>query len=523
MHELLAHDELKPLRQKLEGLGSTSNADTEAEKARSANQVMSLIDAWFDVDVACQNGRIADGSPTLSGCTGANAVVYLLGAGGASKSAAMYQIKYLSKESVDISASASTLVDAAIHNRDYESTADDAGEASRNAKYFAQRVLNSVNMELDSTQAAAMVLGHRSSTHTDLMDYHYGSDMAKVARQCALFGSSGVGPDSDSDSDSDSDLDSEPEQDSVGKDSIGAGMERIRKAHDEHEDTGEEERKVMVDLLASESKTSKRGLSGIYKAADGTPTPMSSGRIYADRDKQLKKLFPVAFGLMFKLRRMNAKDKEWHTKEVASEKHDVTAGRPCERYRLLEPNPLHDSHIIVKKAKWGVPCFAGNSPPTFPVEPRGKLTKAFLRRRHDCARWWFSNFCSWDRDSWDPTDNEDPPDMTYEGWCSHMTELKKLAERRKLNETVEQFVTRYDAHAQLTVIENIMGGFTIPKETAAMSTAFRQRARTLWNGDGKEKMPTGGPGNKGVDKETAMLMNKIHEKVLNPGPEFSLV
>ena len=58
------------------------------------------------------NGIIVDFSRVLSGCTKGNAVPYTLGAGQGSKGASMYQIKYMGKDCVEISASASVLVDA---------------------------------------------------------------------------------------------------------------------------------------------------------------------------------------------------------------------------------------------------------------------------------------------------------------------------------------------------------------------------------------------------------------------------
>ena len=124
-----------------------------------------LLKAWSDRGLCCRNALIADGSPTLSACTGSNAAVYVLGAGASAKNAGMYMAKYMTKDSVEISASATVLADAAKHNRKHISTADNNDDPERIAKYFAQRVLNS-NIEMGATQAASVVLGHSSSGHT---------------------------------------------------------------------------------------------------------------------------------------------------------------------------------------------------------------------------------------------------------------------------------------------------------------------------------------------------------------------
>ena len=57
----------------------------------------------------------------IAGCTKGNAMITSLGAGDGSKATAMYQIKYASKESVEISASASVLLDAHEHIKEFAS------------------------------------------------------------------------------------------------------------------------------------------------------------------------------------------------------------------------------------------------------------------------------------------------------------------------------------------------------------------------------------------------------------------
>jgi hypothetical protein len=89
------------------------------------------------VRVYLQTTKAKKKTKKLSSCTGANAVPLSLGAGAGSKSAAMYQIKYMGK-------------------------ADDSGEADRTARHFAQRALNHAHCELEATQCAGIVLGQNS-------------------------------------------------------------------------------------------------------------------------------------------------------------------------------------------------------------------------------------------------------------------------------------------------------------------------------------------------------------------------
>ena len=143
-------------------------------------QAEALLAEW--AGLCCANGKVVEHSLTLSGCTRANANPIPLGAGAASKGCSMYQIKYMGKDSVQISASASVLVQAFKDIKKYPSTAADSGSATRTTMHFAQRVLNHVSMELEATQAAAIVLGHASSAGTDEIEFHSSWDYVRLAR-----------------------------------------------------------------------------------------------------------------------------------------------------------------------------------------------------------------------------------------------------------------------------------------------------------------------------------------------------
>jgi hypothetical protein len=113
-----------------------------------------ILRAWTDDALTCQNGVVADFSLVLSGCTRGNAVPLQLGAGQGSKGASLYQIKYMGKDCVEISASASVLLDAYEHVKNYPSAAPDTGTLDHSAVHFCQRVINNAAMELEGVQAA---------------------------------------------------------------------------------------------------------------------------------------------------------------------------------------------------------------------------------------------------------------------------------------------------------------------------------------------------------------------------------
>ena len=133
-----------------------------------------------------------------------------LGAGQGSKSASLYQIKYMSKNSVDISQSASVLIEAYDHNVKYPSVAEDATTYDRIAKYFCQRVINHSAMELEGGQAAEIVLGERSSGSSDALVFFSGWDMQRLARIAAAGHASDVNFSNEEAHEEDDNADNEP-------------------------------------------------------------------------------------------------------------------------------------------------------------------------------------------------------------------------------------------------------------------------------------------------------------------------
>ena len=95
-----------------------------------------------DLDSRRAAGIIADWNITIALCVAGNAVPLTLGAGSASKSTAMYSIKYMGKDSVNISAAATVLHEADKKVREYPSSADDKLTAERTSKHFCQHVIN---------------------------------------------------------------------------------------------------------------------------------------------------------------------------------------------------------------------------------------------------------------------------------------------------------------------------------------------------------------------------------------------
>ena len=89
----------------------------------------------------------------------------------------------MGKDAYNISASATVLHEAQKAVRANPSSAEDALSADRTAKHFCQYVNNHACMELEATQAAALVLGIDSYGGSDALDYHSAWDTIKVSRR----------------------------------------------------------------------------------------------------------------------------------------------------------------------------------------------------------------------------------------------------------------------------------------------------------------------------------------------------
>ena len=94
----------------------------------------------------------------------------------------MYQIKYMGKDCVQISASASMLLDALANIDEYPSSAEDTGTEDRRTKHFCQHVINKGCMELEAFQAAGVVLGVKSSGKSDAIQYYNGWEVVRLAK-----------------------------------------------------------------------------------------------------------------------------------------------------------------------------------------------------------------------------------------------------------------------------------------------------------------------------------------------------
>ena len=104
------------------------------------------------------------------------------------KSASYYAANYVSKDPFELSACLPFLYQAQLDLKKYGSTAEDAGEQSRNVKFLVEKVLHKVNkIEVSAQQAASAMLGYDSYFSSHDFTYCFAWDAVKRFHEFELL------------------------------------------------------------------------------------------------------------------------------------------------------------------------------------------------------------------------------------------------------------------------------------------------------------------------------------------------
>ena len=273
----------------------------------------------------------------------------------------------MGKDCVQISASASMLLDAIKNIEEHPSTADDTGTQVRRTIHFCQHAINKGCVEMEALQAAGVVLGVHSSGKSDAIQYYSGWDMVRLAK-IASKGHAG-------------DIDFRNEDlegvDTYCDDVHGGGNDGLNEVSDNQrrlvrsESIVNNDADTTMDLLDKYCTTGGdkqvEGFARVYKTLGGEHIPVSEAHHYMHRDKKLWRFSAYEFGRLFTVRVMTNQDLKWYTAAIAQPPPIPTrkkSGRGCDRYLLQAPHPLHKSHILVPRVKLGIPAFTGTPPPS---------------------------------------------------------------------------------------------------------------------------------------------------------------
>ena len=175
--------------------------------SRVHHRVMSFLCHPEDGHYTYSDQYLCETAPILAALLGCNTNVSPLGGNVQAINALFYLTGYLSKNPVKPTSWVMCIIAALKSTCRWESVAEDAGTASRNAKFFLQKVLNRLNAlaEITDTQAAMLLLGFKSfqCSHRFGFCFHRQALEAQVQLYNAKRTEKTLTSDDDSDPDSD--------------------------------------------------------------------------------------------------------------------------------------------------------------------------------------------------------------------------------------------------------------------------------------------------------------------------------
>ena len=440
--------------------------------------------------------------------------------------ASVYQIKYMGKDCVQISASASMLLDAMKNINEYPSSAEDTGTQDRRTIHFCQHAINKGCVEMEALQAAGVVLTIHSSGKSDAIQYYSGWDVVRVAK-IASKGHAG-------------DIDFRNEDlegvDTYHDDGDRGGNDDFNEVSDSQhivrsESIVNDDADTTVDLLEKYCTTGRDkqpgsdkqldGFARVYRTSQGENIPVSEAHHYMHRDKKLWRFSAYEFGRLYTVRVMTTNDDKWYQAAIAQSPPipihmGRKQGRGCDRYLLQAPHPLHTSHILVARVKLGIPAFTGTPPPSDPSSQIMDTTTSQKRQRY--AEFFVSNFIPWSA--------AHPPVLSYTTWVDHVNILEVEACLRDIREEdilptmseETQLKIRSDRRSRLIAcgrlydIENCTSCFKTKKEAVILLAKHRSRARAIWNEDGCIMPYDHTATASDQDKRASALIQKLRDK-----------
>ena len=455
-----------------------------------------IIAGWRQLE--CANAKVADYNDVITNVLNCNNAPYFLGAGEGARAALFYMIKYITKDSVELSASLTVFADALASTKRHGSRAEDAGTSTRDGKLFAHRILNLLNggtQEFSDTQMAAMLIGCDASSTSNSYFYFYWGSYLQLAK-------SGGG-----------DKGARAENEDEG-DGSGAGEEDPFEAEviSETHELGEAD---------NDDASAKSGNVRRYTISDQAVF-VSPATLYQKRGEELRHLSPLEWHMAVSVSALDGQEAGGAEaaagggevavaaagEAAAGDGREATSGplgrKPNPVWRFFEGCPLAGSHAQKAKSKFPIAIFAGGPLPKQPAALTGKMRRntAWQRKADGFAAFILTCYREW------PLSGLPDFELTA-------AELERWLERLKVQslppppegdpapapgEPPAEFF-RQVARGRLFVIRNCTHGLAVDSVAKRLTTAMRLRNRDIWaelpaekcgrpkRGDGIDKDP----------------------------------
>jgi len=462
--------------------------------------------------LSCANAKIAEYNDVLTAALRCNNAVVLLGGGECARACMYYMVKYVTKNSVELAASLSVFAGALKHVEKYKSKAEDSGTSERDARYWSQRILNSLQgaMELSDTQAAAMLLNATASVGSCSFRYFQFWPLMKLAVESQPVAADG-GEDDSAAADEDNGADAVPvlPEDMSGLHELGED--------DAHGDGGD-------------------GTAVRYMDAEGETILVNPALHYKFRGAELAALSAVEYYMGVSVVPVSdtkpAAEDDAH--EAVEEEGEVDEEKPAatpaarrgrntnQTWPFDSRHPLHNIYEQKAKSKFPVLIWAGRPPPKSPpAQAEGQVdTPARRKAGLHFARCILSAFRPWDA----VTGNAG--ELSEEELLDWLDELRIEAKPAPPGGDPPEQATRLEAarqvaRARLFIIHNFSHGLAVTNKSRMMSSDHRLRDVDRWSdkessdGDESEREEAARGNGDGVDSdddnERSRLAKRIEE------------
>ena len=418
----------------------------ECMQKATAEQRRTIIVQWCQLQ--CANASVTAFGHALTAAVRCNTAHLLLGAREPARNAMFYMVKYLTKDSTELSASLAVLTDVRQRCKKWESRAEDSNIERRNALYFLQKAVNRLHGELSDTQAAALLLGD---------DAHFTSEAFVWGAPWQVYDYAQLldEPHADGfDDEADGFEGAEDDEDDDEYDYVGARSEWVR------------EQQAQQD--------SGPGYSKAYTDAEGNQVPVTLAQHYRYRGRAL-----AAFNYM-----------EWQAcvNVVPIPEGENTEDRTGRRgakmsgcFPFHPAHPLHTSHWQQIRRKIQCVMHTGPMPPMEGKQLGAgkKVTEKWLLQRWKFATYMLANFVPWAVDE-DEAEGNRPLSLSPESLEEWIEATKATAAVVAEPATECAAHERTVARGRMYEMRNYVHALAVSKDAKRILNIWRMRNRRGW-------------------------------------------
>lgn len=382
-----------------------------------------------------RNGVIVEVNDVCSQALNCNSAAYILGGQEQAKAVLFYLLKYITKDSVELTSTISVLSEAQKHIEKHPSQAIDNDTNTRYGKYFLERIVNNLcgMMEVSDTQAASALIDMPSTLTTTNFQYCFiYPAINNVKTSISILTSTEI---------------FNNEENEIEKD----------QQQSEFDSESEEGEGFNINLVEESGINSKYGSAVVYSSS-GKLIPVAQHTHYRYRGPDLQFLNLYEYVSIISIVPIDQKNKMDDTTSHAGRKSNAT-------FRFTDDHQLSKTHVQRIRSKQECPILANGSPPHYPG-PQTKLpSETWIKQSNRYAEYMMVLFSPW-------SENGIPElGTTWKDFC-RMIEI--------LDEEIDGKPS-FIAQGRMKCIENITRNLRVNPKRKKLMVQYRNRNATIWN------------------------------------------